>query len=297
LRHPIHLRPILPLHATAYTDVENTERAWKSGDRYTRVWQPMIRALIIVYPLATLIFLVNFTVECCVKKFMYFRLLSMRILVDWANRQMWETLFFYYFLGTWGVMNAWAIWGLKEYYGRLGNTGVDPTSFGTFVIVNLQTVQLLIYYYKLLSSETRLVSLNQLFERAPVEAQHLLEYTYVIEEEDLVQECYDFSKATQKARLHRIANMFTCGLTGKEWHGSKDGDIYFNIQRLKERAANFKEVNEKIKRLRESMAPPAKEVKQEEKQPVISEITPASPGGEAVRTVEDVTVTVRVNST
>ncbi len=40
-----------------------------------------------------------------------------------------------------------------------------------------QTVQLLIYFTKLLSTEKRLVSLNCIFERAPVEAQSLLTYT------------------------------------------------------------------------------------------------------------------------
>jgi hypothetical protein len=40
-----------------------------------------------------------------------------------------------------------------------------------------------------MTSEQRLVSLNQIFERAPIEAQTLLTYTYVIEEAVLRKEC------------------------------------------------------------------------------------------------------------
>jgi hypothetical protein len=35
------------------------------------------------------------------------------------------------------------------------------------IVVNLQTMQLLLYYYRMITSEMRLVSLNQIFERAP----------------------------------------------------------------------------------------------------------------------------------
>ncbi|GFR52272.1 hypothetical protein Agub_g14807 [Astrephomene gubernaculifera] len=184
---------------------------------------------------------------------MYFRLLSMRILVDWENKEVWQTMFFYYFLGTWAMMNAWAIWGVAEYYGKYGNKGVDQTSFGTLVVVNLQTIQLLLYYLKLLSSETRLVSLNQLFERAPVEAQHLLEYTYVVEEDDVIEECYRFSQATQYTGLLRGVNIATFGLVGKSWLNDID-KATFSIDRLKQKAGNYEEVEEKVKQLRASVA-------------------------------------------
>lgn len=50
------------------------------------------------------------------------------------------------------------------------------------IVVNLQTMQLMLYYHRLMTSELRLVALNQIFERAPVEAQMLLTYTYIVEE-------------------------------------------------------------------------------------------------------------------
>ena len=36
------------------------------------------------------------------------------------------------------LMNAWAIYGVAKYYGKNGNSGLDPVSFGAFVVINLQ---------------------------------------------------------------------------------------------------------------------------------------------------------------
>lgn len=53
-----------------------------------------------------------------------------------------------------------------------------PFPLSSFPLIRRpQTIQLFIYYTKLLSTEKRLVSLNCIFERAPVEAQSLLTYT------------------------------------------------------------------------------------------------------------------------
>jgi hypothetical protein len=52
-----------------------------------------------------------------------------------------------------------------------------PLCLGLYEHCLPQTIQLFLYYFKLLSTESRLVSLNQIFERAPVEAQRLLEFT------------------------------------------------------------------------------------------------------------------------
>ncbi|KXZ44493.1 hypothetical protein GPECTOR_67g334 [Gonium pectorale] len=209
--------------------VENQERAWKDGNGYTRSWLPLVKALIIVYPLVTLIIMVSLTLEYSMRRFMYYRLLSMRILVDWKNIKPWNSVFFFYFIGTWVLMNAWAIYGLAKYYNKDGN----------------DTVQLLIYYMKLLSTESRLVSLNQIFERAPVEAQRLLEFTYVIEEEELIKECYDFAAFNQRAFVFRLVNLLTCGLMYKDWANSGK-DIKFDIERLKRSAPNREAVEANV---------------------------------------------------
>ncbi|GIL80423.1 hypothetical protein Vretimale_16125 [Volvox reticuliferus] len=180
---------------------------------------------------------------------MYFRLLSMRILVDWKNYQPWNTVFFYYFIATWVIMNAWAIYGVAKFYNKDGNSGVDPVSFSTFIVVNLQTIQLLIYYFKLLSSESRLVSLNQIFERAPVEAQKLLEYTYVIEEEELIEECYIFALNTRRIFARRLLNIVSCCIFAKDWHDAEK-NARFDIERLKRSAPNYEQVERNVDELR-----------------------------------------------
>ncbi|KAG2432349.1 hypothetical protein HYH02_012923 [Chlamydomonas schloesseri] len=230
--------------------VENQERAWKSGNVYTKSWLPLIKTCIILYPLVTLLVLVGMAVEYSIRKLMYFRLLSMRILVDWANIAFYNTAFFWYFMITWALMNVWAIYGVAAYYNKFGNNGVDPVSFGTFVVVNLQTVQLLVQYIKLMSTESRLVGLNQLFERAPVEAQRLLEFTYVVEEKQLKDECLLFALSCQSALGKRLLNLFTCGMAAKDWH-EKSTHIAFNIERLQQQAANWAEVERNIRQLRE----------------------------------------------
>ncbi|KAG2423863.1 hypothetical protein HXX76_015021 [Chlamydomonas incerta] len=230
--------------------VENQERAWKSGDAYTNTWLPLIKTCIILYPLVTLIVLVGMAVEYAIRKFMYFRLLSMRILVDWANIAFYNTAFFWYFVITWVLMNVWAIYGVAVYYNKYGNNGVDPVSFGTFIVVNLQTIQLLVQYIKLMSTESRLVALNQIFERAPVEAQRLLEFTYVVEEKQLKDECLLFALSCQRAFGKRMLNLFTCGLAAKDWH-QQSTNIAFNIERLQGQAANWAEVERNIRQLRE----------------------------------------------
>lgn len=230
-------------------NVENQDRIWKSGRSYSDHWLPLIRSLIILYPLCTLLILMSVTLEFSLRKFMYYRLLSMRVLVDWENRKPWNTGFFYYFVITWTLMNAWAIFGVAKYYNKNGNNGLDPVSFGAFVVINLQTIQLLIFYNRLIASESRLVALNQLFERAPVEAQRLLTYTYVVEESDLVDECYIFAVGSERAFLARVANVLTCCRTFTDWR--KDTEkLRFDLDRLKRRAPNYHEVERNTAKLK-----------------------------------------------
>lgn len=67
--------------------VENADRVWKdnSPNDYKHSWLPLIKALVFMYPLVTLIVMVCLVLEITIKKFMYYRLLSLRILIDWEN--------------------------------------------------------------------------------------------------------------------------------------------------------------------------------------------------------------------
>lgn len=48
-------------------------------------WLPLIQTLVYMYPIVTLMVMVVLSLEITIKKFMYYRLLSMRVLIDWEN--------------------------------------------------------------------------------------------------------------------------------------------------------------------------------------------------------------------
>ncbi|KAG2447201.1 hypothetical protein HYH02_007942 [Chlamydomonas schloesseri] len=217
--------------------VENQDRKYKDSGNYTSTWQPLIKAIVIIYPLITLFIMLVQALEVTIKKFMYYRLLSMRVLTDWENVMVWQGSFFYYFVATWIMLNVWAIYGLAAYYGQNGNTGADPTSLSTFIVVNLQTMQLLIQYYRVMTAEQRLVSLNEIFERAPVEAQNLLQYTYIVEEEDIINECYRFMKKQWRRLLRRIAYLCCCTCMFRDW-AKQSKAVRWNVYRLHKKAGN-----------------------------------------------------------
>ncbi|KAG2444461.1 hypothetical protein HXX76_001213 [Chlamydomonas incerta] len=217
--------------------LENQDRKYKDSGNYTSTWQPLIKAIVIIYPLITLFIMLVQALEITIKKFMYYRLLSMRVLTDWENVMVWQGSFFYYFLATWIMLDVWAIYGLVAYWGQNGNNGADPTSLSTFIVVNLQTMQLLIQYYRVMTAEQRLVSLNEIFERAPVEAQNLLQYTYIVEEEDIINECYRFMKKQWRRLLRRVAYLCCCTCMFRDW-AEKAKKARWNVYRLHKKAGN-----------------------------------------------------------
>lgn len=76
----------------------------------------MIKAIVTIYPFVTLLILVTMTVEYAIRKFMYYRLLSLRVLVDWENKTFYLTGFFWYFIATWILLNVWSIWGVYTFW-------------------------------------------------------------------------------------------------------------------------------------------------------------------------------------
>ena len=145
--------------------LDNEYRSTVLGPSYKDVGN-LIKAIVTIYPFITLLILVTLTVEYAIRKFMYYRLLSLRVLVDWENVTFWKSGFFVYFLVTWALLNGWSIWGVYTFWNYQGaNQGSSSISFATFIVINLQTVQILLQYMRLLASESRLVSLNQMFEK------------------------------------------------------------------------------------------------------------------------------------
>lgn len=232
--------------------VDNDERGYQLGRSYTSQWLPLVKALVICYPLLTLLSLMLVTTEYLFRKYMYYRMLSMRVLVDWENKKLWQGMFFWWFVVTWALMNAWSLYGVIRFWREGARTGADTVQFTTWIVMNLQTMQLLLYYMRLINSEQRLVSLNQIFERAPVEAQMLLTYTYVIEESVLIEECHSFGHMAVSALLRRMANLATCGATHNEWRAVQNR-VKFDLERVKRRADNYDAVEEVTRKLREEL--------------------------------------------
>lgn len=77
--------------------------------------------------------------------------------------QVWQGAFFYYFIAFWIMLDAWALYGVIAYWGDQGK-GADTQSWTTFLVVNIQTLQLLVQYYRIMTAEKRLVSLNEVSE-------------------------------------------------------------------------------------------------------------------------------------
>jgi len=232
--------------------VDNDERGYQLGNSYTSKWLPLVKALVIAYPLLTLLSLTMVTTEYLFRRFMYYRMLSMRVLVDWENKKLWQGMFFYWFLFTWILMNTWCLYGVIRFWNEGLRTGADTVQFTTWIVVNLQTMQLLLYYMRMITSELRLVSLNQIFERAPVEAQMLLTYTYIIEESVLIDECNAFGHVAVSALLRRLANLLTCGRFCREWRAVSDR-LKFDLDRVKAKADNYEAVEEATLRLRNDL--------------------------------------------
>lgn len=233
--------------------VDNAYRSSQMGPSYNSGAQ-LIIAVVIIYPLFTLLILVTLTAEYTIRKFMYYRLLSLRILVDWENIVVWKGFFFWYYIATWCLLNAWSIWGVVEFWTFQGiYYGPASIPFATFVVVNLQVVQILLVYIRLVNSESRLVSLNQVFEKEPIEADMLLKYTYVVEEVDLMNECRRYGTLNRSAFFRRLGNLFTCGLAFR--HSSKaDEEVKFDIERLKGSASNGNVVRQREKEALEALS-------------------------------------------
>ncbi|KAJ9507850.1 hypothetical protein QJQ45_021221 [Haematococcus lacustris] len=245
----------------AKAQVDNDQRGIVLGDSYTGRWAGLWDSDREV----TQLVMTMLTCEYLFRKMMYYRLLSMRVLVDWDTKKVWQGLFFYYFVATWILLNIWCVHGIVNFRDQGIDSPADTVQFSTFVVVNLQTMQLVLFYYRTLSMESRLVSLNQMFERDPVDAQMLLTFTYVIEEKvcatwylQMKSDCVGwlacpvFSNRYSKAFNQHLFHQLTFGLTFKSWEQASQ-NARFSLSRIRGQAENAVEVEEAVAALREQM--------------------------------------------
>lgn len=219
------------------------EQYWRGSQRYRDFWHPVLMAVLVLYTSVTELVLMITNNELVIRKFMYYRLLSLRVLVDWANMPPHRGWFFYYFLATWALINVWAIQWISVSW----NDGSFRWALGVWGLINLQTLQLLFFYMGLLSKELGLVTLNKFVERAPAEAQKLIDYTYVVDESVLKDECFEFVVGAGEALTRRFINIITFGFMGKDYRErTRREALFFNLDRIKARAHNCKDVHDKL---------------------------------------------------
>lgn len=91
------------------------ERYWSSSGTSTTAMQKFLLALFLSYPLITLLLVILSNNEIAIRRFMYYRLMSLQVIVDWHNTP-------FYKVGTCVKSSCKALTCCKEpaMIGRLG---------------------------------------------------------------------------------------------------------------------------------------------------------------------------------
>ncbi|WIA21570.1 hypothetical protein OEZ85_000762, partial [Tetradesmus obliquus] len=131
------------------------ERYWSAG-RQVSSFQAMMFALFVSYPLLTLLLVVLTNNEMAVRRFMYYRLMSLQVIVDWENTPFYKMWFCIYFVVTFCLINlyslyaSWLTWSDKT-------TSVLPQ----WSIMFMQSMLLFMFWFNMVSLEEQLVPLNK----------------------------------------------------------------------------------------------------------------------------------------
>jgi hypothetical protein len=110
-------------------------------------YQEFVISYAIFYPLFCMIFLTIYATENVCKKYIYYRFLEYNIIMDWENREWYESYFVWYFLFSTGLI----ISGVHD-------------DVSAVIILASQTMQLLIFIFNISGTEKRLVTVNKFIE-------------------------------------------------------------------------------------------------------------------------------------
>lgn len=225
--------------------IEEHARAVRWGAN-SAAWNLILEIILMLYPCVTMLCLTIYMFEFKFREMMYYRLFTMRILVDWENIKLYKNWFFYYFFATWVLINVWALYGIgASWYTYTESGGSSSGSWAVWGIINLTSLSLMSQYYKVHSWEKRLVSVNRFVERDPILSARMLETMYIVPESALKAECYTFLWAINTAFWLRIGNILTCGCTCKEWK-DRARDAEFDVDLLANAALNREDVEREL---------------------------------------------------
>eukprot|EP00198_Chlamydomonas_reinhardtii_P003239 XP_001692575.1 predicted protein [Chlamydomonas reinhardtii] len=133
--------------------LETNARYFRSGSEYDKWWVTLYKFTVVCYPAGLMVAQFMLLCEYTLRKYMYFRLLSFGIMVQYEKRKLWRSWYFVFFCCLWIILNVWAWWGLIEWWGRNGKSGPEVLSFAVFAVVNVVSFHLIIYYQRLMDAE------------------------------------------------------------------------------------------------------------------------------------------------
>jgi hypothetical protein len=97
-------------------------RAAPQQDSPSPLWLWLFRTLFFTYPMATMWLLVLAVCEVVVRRFIYYRLLSIAVITDWTTVTIFSGWFTLYFIASAAVLNYWAwlsyskVWYVRSSY-------------------------------------------------------------------------------------------------------------------------------------------------------------------------------------
>eukprot|EP00878_Enallax_costatus_P025675 GHUV01027494.1.p1 GENE.GHUV01027494.1~~GHUV01027494.1.p1 ORF type:complete len:397 (+),score=107.32 GHUV01027494.1:402-1592(+) len=172
------------------------ERYWSSGGSTISTLEQIMMAVFLCYPMMTLLLVILSNNEITIRRFIYYRLMSLQVIVDWQNIPFYKLWFFSYFLTSFVLVNGYAL-----YAGIITRHDRTASVFPQWSIMFMQSLLLFIFWLNMVSMEEQLVPLNKVIENSPESAKELITLCDVVQESQLkavVKQAYRRRRAFRK---------------------------------------------------------------------------------------------------
>ena len=177
----------------------------------TAWWVSVYKTVVICYPGGIMMLQLMMVCEHCVRKFIFFRLLSFRILVVYDTHAIWRSWFVWFFSICFALLEIWSLYSVYQFWGRAETSGPEALSLVVWGVVTIVSIQLLVFINTSAAREKKLLT--------PMQSR-VLPPLYVIREIELKREVW-----------RGLASFFTCGGCG-----GKDDPPLLSIDQLRELA-------------------------------------------------------------
>ncbi|WIA17081.1 hypothetical protein OEZ85_013980 [Tetradesmus obliquus] len=206
------------------------QRYWSMSGQVS-TFQALMFTLFLSYPMITLLLVTLSNNEMAVRRFMYYRLMSLQIIVDWKNTPFYRLWFFAYFAASFVLINVYSL-----YAGVLTRDDKTSSVFPQWSIMVLQSLLLFMYWLNLVSMEEQLVPLNKFIENWPSSAKELITRCDVVTEHELKAV---LRKAYKRMRAFRNMSGLQQDEAGRELLQTGCGPAaFFDLLALRKTARN-----------------------------------------------------------